>query len=79
MYVHRLTFWGKKNEKNHDKMIDPKSVRSHSRKVPGASEHQKTSKTMTRRAYFLHRKCSIRVIRGQGGPSLKVQKLRHLE
>ena len=33
---------------------------------------------MTRRAYFLHRKCSKRVIQGQGGPSLRFQKLRHL-
>ena len=28
---------------------------------------------------FLHRKCSIRVIRGQGGPSLRTPKFGHFE
>ena len=29
-------------DKNDEKMIDPKFIQYHSRKVPGASEHQKT-------------------------------------
>ena len=61
--------------KNDEKMIDLESMQIHSSTVQGPPGYQK----MTRRAYFLHRKCSIRVIRGQGGPSLKLQKLRHLE
>ena len=48
-------------------MIDPESIQNHSRIVQGPPGYQK----MTCRAYFLHRKCSIRVIRGQGEASQK--------
>ena len=30
------------DDENDEKMIDPKFIQNHSRKVPGASEHQKT-------------------------------------
>ena len=60
--------------KNDEKMIDLESIQIHSRKVQGPPGYQK----MTRRAYFLHRKCYVRVIRGQGRPSLGTPKLRHL-
>ena len=63
----------KKLTKNDEKMIDLESIQIHSSIVQGPPGYQK----MTRRAYFLHRKCSIRVIRGQGGPSLRTRKLRH--
>ena len=59
--------------KNDEKMIDLESIQIHSSIVQGPPGYQK----MTRRAYFLHRKCSIRVIRGQGGPSLRTPKFGH--
>ena len=61
--------------KNDEKMIDLESIQIHSSIVQGPPGYQK----MTRRAYFLHRKCSIRVIRGQGGPSSRTPKFGHFE
>ena len=39
----RLIHWAENFEKNDEKMIDLKFIRNHSRKVPGAPGHQKTS------------------------------------
>ena len=40
------SYWTKFFDKNDEKMTDPKFIQYYSRKVPGASEHQKTWKTI---------------------------------
>ena len=39
----RLNYWAQNFEKNHKKMSDLKLIQNHSRKVPRATGHQKTS------------------------------------